>query len=229
VINIFYLGLTLVITAAKGILDTINDRIADNANLKETELLLGYTPGIIRKPIIVNMETTPHLFVCGLSGNGKSCMVEFAIKGRKVVLINAFKKDFKGIKARRINSNEKILEYLTELIKDIYYHAEPLYLVFDELLVLCIDNKITKAIMDILAIGRHYNIYVIGISQIGTKEVVKFKELFNTRVCFRQVEESSYRSVLGYSPEIRELSKRQFLFYSETTGNGYTYDVGLSR
>ena len=92
--------------------------------------------------------------------------------------------------------------------------------------MLCIDSKITKAIMDILAVGRHYNVYIIGISQLGTKETVKFKDLFNTRVCFRQVEESSYRAVLGYSPEERDLQKRQFLFYSDTLGMGHTYDVG---
>ena len=58
------------------------------------------------------------------------------------------------------------------------------------------DKGITKAITDLLAIGRHYNIFLVGISQQGTKESVKFKDLFNSRICFSQVEESSYRSVI---------------------------------
>lgn len=67
--------------------------------------------------------------------------------------------------------------------------------------------------------------FLIGISQIGTKEAVKFKDLFNTRICFKQVEESSYRSVLGYSPENKKLTKQQFLLYSDKISEGYTYTV----
>jgi DNA segregation ATPase FtsK/SpoIIIE-like protein len=95
----------------------------------------------------------------------------------------------------------------------------------DELLILCMDNKIEKAIMNLLAVGRHYNIFLIGICQLGTKEIIKFKDLFNTRICFRQVEESSYRAVLGYSPEDKQLQKREFYYYSDEVGKGYTYDV----
>jgi Cdc6-like AAA superfamily ATPase len=189
-------------------------------------LLIGYDKQRwVKWPIIIDMEITPHLFVSGLSGNGKSRMVEYAIKDKNVVLINVFRKDFRSIKTRRINGNENILKYLTNLLKNMYYRKKPLYIVIDELIVLCLDSKITKAIMEILAIGRHYNIYIIGISQLGTKETVKFKDLFNARVSFRQVEESSYRAVLGYSPPVRTLQKRQFLYYSHEIGMGYTYDV----
>lgn len=225
-VSIFYFGLILSGIAVKGLFDIFQSKI-QFPSLAATQLLIGYERHfLINYPVVIDMEITPHLFVCGLSGSGKTCMIEYAIKGKDIVLINAFKKDFKSIKARRVNGNEKILEFLTNLLANIHYHERPLYIIMDELLVLCIDSKICKAIMDILAIGRHYNIFIIGISQLGTKEAVKFKDLFNARVCFRQVEESSYRAVLGYSPEERDLKKRQFLFYSDQIGSGYTYDVG---
>lgn len=210
---------------AIGLYELARDKI-ENVQLKDTQLLIGYEKNWFRWPVIIDMEVTPHLFASGLSGNGKSRMVEYAVRDKSVILLNTVKKDFQTIKARRINGNDKILGFLNNLIKNIYYREIPLYIVIDELLVLCIDNRIEKAIMQLLAIGRHYNIYLIGISQSGTKESCRFKDLFNCRVSFRQVEESAYRAVLGYSPEIRDLQKRQFLYYSTDVGMGYTYDVG---
>jgi DNA segregation ATPase FtsK/SpoIIIE-like protein len=196
-------------------------------DLTDEQLLIGYQEKYwIKYPIIANMKKTPHIFVSGLSNSGKTCMIEHAIKGKDVILVNIFRDDFKSIKTRRINGNDNILKFFEAIIKDIYYREKPLYIVMDELLVLCMDTKITKAIMELLAVGRHYNIYLIGICQLGTKENVKFKDLFNVRICFKQVEESSYRAVLGYSPEERDLKQRQFLFYSDQIGLGYTYDVG---
>lgn len=225
-VSIFFIGLALTTVGAKGIYDTLKD-MAEKPILKDTQLILGYDKrGLIKWPIIADMKKTPHMFVCGLSNSGKSCMIEHAIREKNVILVNTFKEDFTSIKARRINGKEKILEFFKVMLQDIHCRDEPLYIVMDELLILCMDKEITKAIMDLLAVGRHYNIYLIGISQIGTKETVKFKDLFNVRVCFKQVEESSYRAVLGYSPEIKDLGMRQFLFYSDQIGLGYTYDVG---
>lgn len=214
-------------------LDLLALRYFNNLRLEQKEvnqyqLKLGYTKGIINKQILVDMRITPHLFVVGLSGQGKSKMVEKAIKGKQVVLLNAFKDDFKTIQAKRILGNVNILKYLNGLLQSVREGKKwtrPLYLVFDELLVLCVDKNITKAITDLLAIGRHYNIFIVGISQIGTKESVKFKDLFNSRVCFRQVEESSYRVVLGSSVEDTKLKKREFYLYSDDIYRGYTYSV----
>ena len=193
--------------------------------LTDSELLIGYSKDN-KKPLIIDMNKTPHLFICGLSGNGKTRMIEYAIKNKNVILINAMEKDFKSCKrARRIIGNENILEYFNKITENIYVRKKPLFLVIDELLVLCMDKKITEKISNLLAIGRHYNIYIIGISQIGTKEAVKFKDLFNSRVCFRQVEESSYRTVLGYSPEYTDLQKREFHLYSDQLAMGITYDI----
>lgn len=202
---------------------------AENIKLSDTQLAVGYQQfTLYKKPIIIDMERTPHLFVCGLSGNGKTRMVEYAMQDKDVILINPMKKDFKSIKARRIISRDRILEFFTNTVDNIYLRRKPLFIVIDDLLVLCNDKKITEKISDLLAIGRHYNIFLIGICQIGTKEAVKFKDLFNTRVCFRQVEESSYRAVLGYSPENTNLKKREFHLYSEEIVFGHTYDIRLA-
>lgn len=224
-ISIFFYGIALILFSSIGIYVHIKDKL-EHIEINDMQLLIGYDKQRgVKWPIIVDMKKTPHMLVCGLSNSGKTCMVENAVKGKNVILVNVFRDDFKNIKARRINGNEKILEFFQDIIKDIYYRQKPLYIVMDELMVLCLDSKITKAITELLAIGRHYNIFMIGICQLGTKEVVRFKDLFNVRICFKQVEESSYRTVLGYSPQIRDLKQRQFLYYSDTTGMGYTYDI----
>lgn len=208
------------------VLRYLNNKRLEQKEVNEYQLKLGFKNTLIyKRPLIIDMKTTPHLFVCGLSGSGKSRMIEKAIQGKNVVLINAFDDDFKTIKGRRIVGNNNILIFFNTLLESLYKRDEPLFIVIDELLVLCMDKGITKTIADLLAIGRHYNIFLIGISQQGTKESVKFKDLFNSRVCFRQVEESSYRSVLGYSPEDTQLKKREFYLYSDVIERGYTYSI----
>lgn len=213
----------LLVTAAIGIRKYLNKPVGDY------ELKIGYENMLLfPKPIIINMKTTPHLFICGLSGSGKTCMIEYALKGKSSILINAFEDDFKSIRARRIIGNDNILKFFQNLLENMKKRKKderPLYLVIDELLVLCVDKAITKAITDVLAIGRHYDIYLIGICQLGTKDSVKFKDLFNARVCFRQVEESSYRVILGYSPEDTQLKHREFYLYSDCIARGYTYNI----
>ncbi|MDG5857074.1 hypothetical protein [Clostridium beijerinckii] len=210
-------------------LTMLYNRYINNKELSDFQLRIGYKDYIlIKKPLIVDMTITPHILVCGLSGQGKTKCIESALKGKNVVLLNSFYDDFKTLGSVRRVGNDNILKFLNHLLDNLKYrnqNSKVLYLAFDELLVLCIDKAITKAITDLLAVGRHYNIFVIGISQIGTKEAVKFKDLFNTRICFKQVEESSYRSVLGYSPENKKLTKQQFLLYSDKISEGYTYTV----
>lgn len=210
-------------------LDYLINYQINNKTLNNFTLRVGYKDlKVLRKPLTIDMRITPHLFVCGLSGNGKTKMVEYAMQDKNCVLLNVFSKDFKRINAKRIIGNDNILNYLKGFLNSMRLRDEkskPFYIVIDELLVLCMDKNITSAIMDLLAIGRHYNVFVIGISQIGTKENVKFKDLFNSRVCFRQVEESSYRAVLGYSPTDKQLRKREFYLYSDKLDRGYTYTL----
>lgn len=204
----------------------LNNKRLEQKGVNQYQLKIGYKDNLIyNKPLIINMKVTPHLFVCGLSGSGKTKMIERSVQGKQVILINVFKDDFTSIESRRINGNNNILRFFHILLENLYKRDVPLYIVIDELLVLCMDKSITKAISDLLAVGRHYNIFLIGISQIGTKESVKFKDLFNARVCFRQVEESSYRSVLGYSPNDKKLNRREFYVYSDEIAKGYTYTI----
>lgn len=140
-----------------------------------------------------------------------------------VVLVNAFKDDFKTYRGRFINGDVNILNFLKTLLQSEIKRNKPMYVVIDELLVLNKNKEISKAITDLLAIARHYNIFLIGISQEGTKEQLKFKSLFNTRVCFRLLEESSYRTVLGCSVE-GELKKQEFYLYSNGLYKGRTFD-----
>lgn len=193
--------------------------------ISDYELILGYQGKLIKKPIIVDMRSTPHLLCCGLSGQGKSRCIEYAVKGKDVVLLNAFHDDFKTIKGRRVVGDENILKYLESLVKEPYKREKPLYIVIDELLVLCIDKKISNAIKDLLAVGRHYNLICIGIAQRGTKQDLSFKDLFNSRMTFRQVEGSAYASILGYSIEDKRLNKREFILASDDLYKGMTYDV----
>ena len=111
------------------------------------------------------------------------------------------------------------------LVREPYKRDKPLYIVIDELLVCCMDKKINNAIKDLLAIGRHYNVFVIGIAQRGTKTDLSFKDLFNARMTFRQVEDSSYRAILGVSVEERNLKKREFIIMSDDVYYGKSYDI----
>ena len=188
-------------------------------------LVIGHTKGLFKTPITVDMRATPHLLCCGLSGQGKSRCIEYAIKDKDVILLNAFKDDFKAVKARKIIGNENILHFLENIIKEPYKRDKPLYIVIDELLVCCTDKKINNAIKDLLAVGRHYNIFIIGIAQRGTKTDLSFKDLFNARMTFRQVESSSYQAILGCSIEDKRLNKREFILMSDDIYYGKTYDI----
>ena len=176
---------------------------------KDYCLVVGYKGIVKKKSIIVDMRTTPHLLVCGLSGSGKTKCIEYAIKDKRVIILNAFKDDFKSINCPKINGENNIINVLMNCCKQ--YQEKPLYIVIDELLVLCNNKKINKCILDILAVARHYNVYLIGIAQRGLSVDMSFKNLFNARLCFRQVEETSYRAILGYSIDNPNLQKREFI------------------
>ena len=205
------------------ILNKINP---SNDNLKYNKdycLIVGYKGVIKKKSIIVDMRITPHLLVCGLSGSGKTKCIEYAVKDKRVIILNAFKNDFKSINCPKINGENNIINVLMNCCKQ--YQEKPLYIVIDELLVLCNNKKINKCILDILAVARHYNVYLIGIAQRGLSVDMSFKNLFNARLCFRQVEETSYRAILGYSIDNPNLQKREFILLSDYIYKGRTYDI----
>lgn len=172
--------------------------------------------------ISYDMRLSPHILLAGLSGQGKTKMVESMLQGRTdidVVLLNVFKDDMRTINAKRINTLEDIKNFLESVLKP--NRTIPLYIVIDELLALSIQDKsISKMITKLLAVARHFNVFLICISQSATKEEIGSKMLFNTRVCFKQVESSQYQTVLGYSPENKQLQQREFYYISTEIGKG---------
>lgn len=170
--------------------------------------------------VAFDMRLSPHILVSGLSGQGKTKFVESLLIDRKdidIVLLNVFKDDMRRIKARRINTLEDIKKFLESVLKP--NRSKPLYIVIDELLSLSIQDKtIGKTITRLLAVARHYNVFLICISQSATKEEVGSKMLFNTRICFKQVESSQYQTVLGYTPEDKKLQQREYYYISTEIG-----------
>lgn len=194
--------------------------------LNTYQLEIGYIQGS-EMPIVVDMKKTPHMLVAGMSQQGKTSMVEHAIKGKDVILINTFQDQFLSVEGDRINGIEDIERILRFITDNITRSEEPLYLVIDEMLQLAIQGgkKIQNLITQILATGAHKNIYLIAIAQYAEKEVIQNKNLFSARVCFKMVEESSYRTVLGYAPEEPIMRPREFYYFTTSTGKGNTYDL----
>ena len=194
------------------------------------ELVIGYDPfSYEMTPIIADMYKNPHMLVSGLSQQGKTSMVEYALRGRQSIILNAMPDNFQSIEPiERITEYDEMIYILGELIKSRRL-KEPLYVVIDEMLQLVIDGKkqVTELITKLLAKAAHNNIFVIGITQSAEKEVVKCKHLFNTRVCFPVVDDSSYKVVLGYSPDEQILLPRHFYYVTDRKGVGCTYDLSL--
>ena len=194
--------------------------------ISEYDLVVGKDK--LNRKIIVSMKETPHLLVCGLSGQGKSKLVEYSVRNKlDVIILNSFEEDFKTCKCKKISDLGGIEEYLKMLVNEKKRYLVPKFIVVDELIALSINKNISKYIIQLLAIGRHYNIYLIGIAQRGLKTELPYKDLFNARLTFRQVESSSYRAILGGIKEDTNLNlkKRNFIMYSNDIVEGRTYDI----
>lgn len=167
------------------------------------------------------------MLVAGLKGQGKTKFVEGLLQGLpNVVLLNCFDDDFPTIKAPRITDEGEILKFLEKLVTE--KPKQQCIIVIDELLMLCDNKEINKCIRKALAIARHFGWIIIGITQRAEKTELPFKNLFLYRVCFKMIEESSYRTVLGFNKDAvidRPLNKREFIYATEEVGIGYTYDI----
>ena len=189
-------------------------------------LIVGYEDKLIRKPITIDMNIDSHVLIIGLSNCGKSKLAEGMLKGKSVTIVNAFPEDFPTLKGKRIVGEDEILNYLEHVLDGRTSESKVHYLLIDEMLVLMRNKKIEKALAELLAVARHYNLYIIALGQEGTREVIKCKNLFNVRICMKQLEESSFRTVLGCSVEDRFLKQREFYIVdNQGLRRGKTYDI----
>lgn len=194
----------------------------EKVDLDEYTLLAGYNK---EGCITINMLRTPHVLITGLSGQGKSRCLKVMLLNLQdkvdIVLCNCFAEDYSKVKARKIYGEVNILNYINLLLENIKKREKPLYIVFEELGTIKNKSLIAK-IQELLCIARHYNIYVIGVIQIATKEELKFKSYFNARLTFRQLDDAAYRVVLNTSID-KNLSVRQFALMSDDLYLGRTY------
>ncbi|MFQ8920966.1 MAG: FtsK/SpoIIIE domain-containing protein [Clostridium paraputrificum] len=191
---------------------------------KPTELLLGYD--FKGKPILADMTVNPHLLITGLSGQGKTGLLRTLItniRDADVILCNCFEEDFRGFNVKRLYGEDAILEYCQKIMEQDYWHKRPLYLVVEELATIK-DKKLVNLLKEMLCVCRHYNIFIIGIIQIATKEELKFKSYFISRLSFKQLDSSSYQVVLGAGID-KGLQKREFYCLTDGLYKGKTYTL----
>ena len=191
--------------------------------LSSYELLLGYGQ---EGYIIANMSKYPHLLISGLSNQGKSKMVNYMLRniGNKadILILNGFKEDYKGFIL--IHDIKSIERRIGTIIAPLKKRKRPLYLVIEEMQVISKNKRLQERLKELLSVGRHYNIFVIGIIQNATKENCSFKDLFNCRCSFRQIDTSSYMVALGTSVE-KGLDQREFYYLDTELIKGYTFSI----
>ena len=191
--------------------------------LQDRELLLGYNQ---QGYIIADMGKYPHLLISGLSNQGKSKMIYYMLKNlgdrANILVLNGFKEDYRGFTL--VQGTKAIQRRIEAILKDKEIRIKPLYLVLEEMQSISKDKKLQEQLKELLSMGRHYNIYCIGIIQNATKENCSFKDLFNCRCSFRQIDSSSYQVCLGTSVE-KSLEQREFYFLDSNLVKGYTFNI----
>ena len=191
--------------------------------LQDRELLLGYNQ---QGYIIADMGKYPHLLISGLSNQGKSKMIYYMLKNlgdrANILVLNGFKEDYRGFTL--VQGTKAIQRRIEAILKDKEIRIKPLYLVLEEMQSISKDKKLQEQLKELLSMGRHYNIFVIGIIQNATKENCSFKDLFNCRCSFRQIDSSSYQVCLGTSVE-KGLEQREFYFLDSNLIKGYTFSI----
>ena len=191
------------------------------------QLVLGYD--FKGDPIITDMSATPHLGVVGTSKMGKSVCIEMALQAIQeqinILMINCFNDDFKSLQGRRINENEEMKEVIEEELNNKEWRQKPLYILIDEYNVLSKTvKKIDDVIQGLLAQGRHFNVYLIIIMQLGNKEDCKFKNLFNCRLAFKTIEKQTISAFLGCPVQDTNLKRQEFYLYHTELIRGRSYD-----
>ena len=208
------------------IYDLINDAFSKLSESSQYNIVLGYSKTLSRRNITLNLKMFPSLSITGISGSGKSKMVENILKhtSLKILLINAYKDDYSDLECSRINNITEIEAFLDKALEG--NNKEPLLVVFDECLSLLSYKNISKKLHTLLTKNRHIDLYIICIFQELNKTIVPFKSLFTARVVLRQIQQSDVNSALGTTlEEYKPLKNREFILLSDDVYEGKTYSV----
>ena len=195
--------------------------------LNPYQLVFGYD--LKGQPIIADMLSTPHLGVVGTSKMGKSVGIEMSLKVIQeqvdILMINCFADDFTSLKGRRVNDDKEIKEVLEQELNNKERRERPLYILIDEYNVLSKTiKKIDDVIQGLLAQGRHFDVFIICIMQLGNKEDCKFKNLFNCRLAFKTIEKQTISAFLGCPVPDTNMQRQEFYLYHSELVRGRSYD-----
>ena len=196
-----------------------------SVKLKPTQFIVGYDDKL--KPIIVDFKRTPHAGVMGGSEMGKSKCVETMIASNPYIdvsLVNAFEEDFTSLDVDRINGIEEIKAFLKAELDNKERRSKTHFIVIDECNVLSLEKDIDKLIKGLLAQARHFNVYIIAILQLANKNDCPYKNLFNTRISFKHIDDDLITTFLGAKPE-NILKHREFFMYDTDYRQGKTYTI----
>lgn len=195
--------------------------------LNPYQLSFGYD--LKGEPIIADMLSTPHLGVVGTSKMGKSVCIEMSLKVIQeqidILMINCFADDFTSLKGHRVNDDKEIKEVLEQELNNKERRERPLYILIDEYNVLSKTiKKIDDVIQGLLAQGRHFDVFIICIMQLGNKEDCKFKNLFNCRLAFKTIEKQTISAFLGCPVPDTNMQRQEFYLYHSELVRGRSYD-----
>lgn len=219
----------------------VEDELFRYLDLKPYELLLGFGDDGY---LIANMRKYPHVFIGGLTNMGKSKLLECIIKNLqdKALFygIQNQKKDLNELIKEVASTNKEIIELLKKVdsiyesrINSSFDNYKHIYVVIEEIAFLYSDvpkseKEVQKTIQyylhKFIKLSRAVNIYLIATTQKTTLDNCSIKDMFNTRISFRQVEMQGYRNTLGVSPE-EGLKQREFYLLTDGLYKGYTFTL----
>jgi len=196
------------------------------SKLTPYELLIGYD--YKDTAITVNMKITPHIAVVGISNNGKTKCVETMLNnlsGCTIDILNSMDNDFMNFADRKINGEDNIIDYLYHISHGEEILEKPHYIVIDEYNVLSHLKSFDDILCDLLRQARHRNIFIILIAQQLQLEYCPFRDLFNARLCFRQLNKHAIFSFIGQSVDNTDLKQREFILLHQKLEYGKSYKI----
>lgn len=208
------------------IVKKVSDITYIKTKLSPYELLIGYNYKDI--PIVIDMKITPHLAIVGISNNGKTKGVEqmlYNLEGATIDILNSMDKDYIQFKDNKINGDDNIIDYLYHISHDEEVREIPHYIVIDEYNVLSHLKGFDDIITDLLRQARHRNIFIILIAQQLQLDYCPFRDLFNSRLCFKQLNKQFIFSFIGHSVENTNLKQREFILLHQKLEYGKTYKL----